>query len=241
MDEWIREIVIIFLGMFIALVCQQVVKMWRVFSGKTSLSDYISKRRLLKKMREENISNIFFSRSDIRQRRKESKMLDYIKTAKNSFCYVGMYFPMISESHDEIYSTIYCLLNKGVRISFFQYDYRRINEMDITESISEYYGISAEDIKLQIMSSKEEMEKILKRLPEHLLQFLSINWHKVFLTSSAFIFDENSKSPRFYVDIKMFGLGKDESFSMELKPTSKRDSLYYRMLHSFNKVRNNIR
>lgn len=188
----------------------------------------------LTRLQRAGLYNFITSRSDYRLLKGGESIPKYISGAKHSLVYVGFWHAKGIEM-ENIKDALSDLLNKGCRVELV------LLSDDITdekvEIVAKYLGISDSSFRTRLTEAWKfvfEMEKGLSRSSGKLI----IKKHSEAIYASCFIIDEDFATTKLLVDIRIFGMGRENSFAMELVKTDDSNSLYQRFLKSFTNLRN---
>jgi hypothetical protein len=110
-----------------------------------------------------------------------------------------------------------------------------VSEIDIVrvDVIASYLGITQSGFRGRLGEAWDQMRRYQLAIPEQYRQRFVLRAHKEALYSSCFIIDYGSVSAKILVDIKIYRLGRESSFAIELVDPGIDDSLYDRFVRSF--------
>jgi hypothetical protein len=188
---------------------------------------------IVQRLRDNGIINFYTSRSDYVKFRKQSSIADYIETTKKEFIYIGFWLAQGTEM-ENITSKLFELLKRGCSVELVLLDPKSSHG----NKIAEYLGISFENYKARLKTTWEYLIKFKNSLPDDLKPRFLLRSHDKLISSSAFIFDYNTEFAKTLIDIKLYGMGRESSFGIELQPSKMKNSLYYRITKSFLTIRN---
>jgi hypothetical protein len=151
-------------------------------------------------------------RSDYVKHRRQSTISEYLDTSKRSIAYVGFWLAHGTEIED-IANTIPRLLQNGRSVSLLFMDPASPH----LASLSEYLNIDAQQIAQRIRASIGKFSRARQDLNPAERDRLSLRIHHAPLTASAFLIDIDTPQAKILVDVKIFGLSRDDSYGMELR------------------------
>ena len=173
------------------------------------------------------IVTFFASRDDIELYRRHPSMEEYIiGHASTSFTYIGMW---IGESNkfDKLKSCVNQILYNDTTIDINLFFGNPKMDKQNLKLIADHYDTTHEKVEFELERCLLNWSEYKKSLAPNLGSRLKIHTHNCLLTWSIFIFNEslegwtNDKIPNsraiIFLDQKLYGCSKDDSFSMEIK------------------------
>jgi len=188
--------------------------------------------RLARRLRDNGVSNFFASRADYARYRPQGAISEYIETTHRELIYVGFWLAQGIEINN-IKAIIPKLLRENclVEFVFLSPDFVAMDQL------AEYLGVSPKTIRARVMDALESMVHLRNSLPPELSGRFILKVHKQLITSSAFVFDHGTPKAKTLIDIKLFGLGRERTFGIELRATKSPDTLYAHITRSFMDIR----
>lgn len=189
---------------------------------------------ITRRLRDTGITNFFTSRSDYVSFRKERSISEYISTTKKEFLYVGFWLAQGVEI-DNVYSKFRELLHKGCTVEIVLMDQN--SDSNFKRKVAAYLGFSEESLSTRLSNTWSNMIQFKNSLSEDLKARFILRYHQELVSSSTFIFDYRTESAKTLVDFKLYGMGREQSFGIELKPSEIENSLYERVTNSFLEIK----
>lgn len=179
------------------------------------------------------IKNIYCSRKEI-LKRKPAKMLAYIDTAKETFEYVGIFFPINGEEH-KVNATRACfqrMISKKVKIKLFVWD-PEISDNKLA-ILADYFDKDIQYLRNEILKSWT----FIKRFENEFKEYFEIKTHDKLLFNSAFLIDYNTEHAETFLDIKFYKMdNREKTLAIQLsKKDIGYDSLYSIVTDSFRQI-----
>lgn len=181
------------------------------------------------------VTNFFASRAEYSQYRKQTTVTEYMATAREELTYVGFWLAPAVEFED-LHHHLRKLLDRRVRVTLVLLD-AGIDE-DQRTKIGAALGISADALRDRLDNAWSELSRFKGALPAEARARLTLASHQEHLTASAFVFDRDRPFAKTLMDVKLYGIGRQSSFGIELRPP-RRDvdgSLYENATRSFGAV-----
>lgn len=190
--------------------------------------------QLSRRLRQAGVVNFFSGRSDYYNFRKERTISEYILTAQKSLVYVGFWLAQGVEI-DDAPNALGRLLRQGCTVELVLLD----QELDdaVVEPLSAYLSVAPAALRARIAGSWAAFTAMREQLPGELRPFLILRTHRDILTSSAFIFDYGAASAKTLIDVKFFGMGREQCLGIELRPSGGRATLYHNVTSSFLEIK----
>jgi hypothetical protein len=189
-----------------------------------------------RRMTETGVSNFFPSRADYVRYRKQATASEYIATARHDLTYVG-YWLAHGVEFESIQAAIRTMLRLQTRIQLV------LLADDIDDEaksrIAASLGISPASLADRLTNTWLDFNAFRDSLRPEERGYFGLRKHREHIGASAFIFDHGTISAKTLIDIKLFGIGRQGSFGLELKPAKRQDdaeSLYHRVTLSFQKI-----
>jgi hypothetical protein len=184
------------------------------------------------RMRRAGVSNIFASRAEYVRNRTPSSATEYMGTAKHEVVYVGFWLAQAGEI-EPLHRALRSLLDRSVRVTLVLLD-AELPEAQC-ERVAAVLDLSAAGLRDRLQNAWGDLMAFRRGLPANVASRLTLRGHGEHLQASAFIFDRGHPTAKTLVDFKLYGMGRQDSFGIELRPP-KRDSevsLYARATRSF--------
>jgi len=179
------------------------------------------------------LNNIILSRSDYRLLRGGETIANYLGHVNQRLIYIGFWHAKGIEMAN-IQDTFLKLLERNCSIELV------LLSADIddrtAEIIAKHLGIDVDGLRGRIDSAWRYVRELRRQIPSRYSLRFSLKSHKNAVYASCFIIDQNLSNARILVDTKIFGLGREDGYAMELVPTSEPNNLYERFLRSFEKI-----
>lgn len=187
---------------------------------------------IVRRLKDSGVINFYTCRSEYVKFRKQSSISDYIETANKELIYIGFWLAQGIEM-ENITKKLLQLLKRGCSVELIFLDPNSSHG----DKIAEYLGTSFENYKARLTTTWRDIIKFKHSLPKDLKPRFILRSHNKHISSSAFIFDYNTETARTLVDIKLYGVGRENSFGIELQPSKLDNSLYDRVTKSFLAIR----
>lgn len=199
-----------------------------------SWSAYFNLVASARRLQRAGILNIIPSRSDYRLLRGGETIRNYLlKNVQHSLVYIGFWHAKGIEM-DNISDTFLDLLQRGCTIELILLDENIADPS--AEMIAKYLGLSLRGLRERVAEAWRFGSAFRQRIPTPFAGHFVMKSHLNAIYASSFIIDHTSQHPRLLVDIKIFGLGRESGFALELVRTGDPNNLYDRFYRSFMKV-----
>ncbi len=189
-----------------------------------------------RRMRETGVSNFFPSRADYVRFRKQATASEYLATAQHELSYVG-YWLAHGVEFESIQAAMRTMLQlrKRIQLVLLADDIEDDSKARIAASL----GISPASLSDRLTNTWHDFTTFRDDLRPEERGYFALRKHREHIGASAFIFDYGTASAKTLIDIKLFGIGRQGSFGLELKPAKRHgdaESLYHRVTLSFQKI-----
>ena len=191
--------------------------------------------RLVRRMRENGVSNFFTRRSDYVQYRTQRTISEYIETTQHSLLYVGFWLAQGKEIGN-IERTIQLLLNRDdctVELILLNPDLDNIT----LKKLAAFLDLNHENLHTRVKQAWDDFQQLQKKLDPDKRRRFVLAHHDELLTASAFVFDYGKESAKTLIDFKLFGASREGSFGIELRRGKVAENLYDRVTESYRKIR----
>ena len=105
------------------------------------------------------------------------------------------------------------------------------------EVIAAYLGITVSSFRVRLAEAWDQMRRYRQAIPAECRDKFVLRAHNEAVYSSCFIIDYGTPSAKVLVDIKLYGIGRENSFAIELVNPGTMNSLYDRFAMSFQRIR----
>ena len=206
---------------------------WLLSPFLGSWSSYFNLIGSAHRLQRAGIHNIIPSRSDYRLLRNGETIPNYLSQVRHSLIYIGFWHAKGIEMVN-IRDVFFELLERGCSIELVLLD-RNVD--DATAAIiAQYLAISANGLKDRVEEAWRYITKLKAEVPARHADRITVKAHSNAVYASCFIMDHQHSFAKMLVDIKIFGLGRENGYGMELVKTGEHNNLYDRFLHSFLKI-----
>ena len=106
---------------------------------------------------------------------------------------------------------------------------------DKANILAKYLGISHSSFRSRLTEAWKFVREMAREFAHSRGSFV-IKSHSEAVYASCFIMDANTPTAKILVDIKIFGMARENGFGIELVKTKQSNSLYDRFLTSFEKL-----
>jgi hypothetical protein len=158
-----------------------------------------------------------------------------MKTAERELIYVGFWLAQAGEI-ENLKGALRSILDKGVRVTLVLLD----SDLDVGQrrKVAAVLDIDAAALGERLRLAWAELLRFRGDLPSEAAARLVLKAHQEHLQASAFLFDRDGASAKTLVDLKLYGIGRQASFGLELRPPrrARAASLYARATRSFDLV-----
>lgn len=185
------------------------------------------------RLRRAGLNYLIPSRAHYRFLHKGETIGKYLGGVQHTLIYVGFWHAKGVEM-DNIRDAFRGLLEKGCTIELVLLS-NEIEDAKI-EIISKYLGIATSGFRSRVSEAWNYITELKKQLPKKDVGRFIVKAHKEAIYASCFIIDHDTASAKALIDIKIFGLSRENSFSMELVKTEEENNLYNRFVTSFFKI-----
>lgn len=184
------------------------------------------------RLRDAGVSNVFASREEYVRNRTPSSATDYMATAQHELLYVGFWLAQAGEI-EALHRTLRSMLDRGVRVTLVLLN--PAQQEDRQERVAAVLELSAAGLQSRLQNAWDDLISFRGDLPPGAASRLTLHRHSEHLQASAFVFDRGRPSAKTLVDFKLYGMGRQGSFGIELRPPKKdlEGSLYARATRSF--------
>lgn len=195
-----------------------------------SWNAYLNLIRSARRLQRAGINNIIPSRSDYRLLKGGETIANYLSSVKYSLIYIGFWHAKGVEmaNIDRIFLE---LLRRGCSIELVLMS----NTTNDTTSqiVASYLGIDVAGLRTRIEEAWRYIDALAKKIPHGERYRFVVRAHTNAVYASCFVIDRDTPSARILVDVKIFGLGRESSFALELVKTTQANNLFDRFLQSF--------
>jgi hypothetical protein len=190
--------------------------------------------RSLGRLRRSGVRHLITSRAEYRYLRGGETIPQYLSSVTRSLVYVGFWHAKGIEM-DNLEATFTTLVNRGCHVEIVLLD-PAIDEVR-AEVIAAYLGITLTSFRARLMEAWDQMRRYRLAIPAERREQFILRAHREAVYSSCFIIDHGAPNARILVDIKLYGIGRENSFAIELADPKLTNSLYDRFAISFQRIR----
>jgi hypothetical protein len=219
-------------GVLASLVAAAILALFAVLRAR--VRPYSSLRlafTVLPRMSRAGITNVFASRDEYVRRPGAPTVAQYMETAEASLVYVGFWLAQASEIED-LRRTLRALLDRRVRVSLVLLN-AELDEAQ-AEKVAAVLALDVDRLRSRLRDAWTAITAFRAALPDDVRPRLTLRSHEEHLQASAFLFDRGRDSAKTLMDVKLYGIGRQGSLGLELRPTvSGGSTLYERVTDSF--------
>jgi hypothetical protein len=186
------------------------------------------------RLRESGVLGFYPSRAAYVRNRRQHTIGEYVETARHELLYVGFWLAGGTEI-ENVTASFRRLLEQGCRIELVLLD--PAMDKDLASAVAEYLGLTPISFQQRLDAAWQQFARFRASLPSDQAALLTLLAHSQLLTSSAFVFDVRTAEAKTLVDFKLFRVGREGSFGIELRPTASENGLYERTTKSFVAIR----
>lgn len=196
-----------------------------------SIGAYISMTR---RMAKAGVSNFFSERTDYARHQQYRTVSEYMLSASAEYVYVGFWLAHGTEVAN-IQRAIRAMLESGRRVELVFLD-SNVDDV-VLDRTAQYLALSSANLTARLRSAWDDMENFERTLSVEQRRRFRLLAHQQILTSSAQIVDQGHPGTRVLLDVKLFGVGREGSFGLEVQPSRAGGDLYDRIVRSFNEIK----
>jgi hypothetical protein len=183
-----------------------------------------------RRLQRAGINNIIPSRSDYRLLKGGETISNYLSHVSHSLIYIGFWHAKGIEMSN-IRDVFITLLERGCSIELVLLD-REVDDATVI-TIAKYLAISPQSLRHRVGEAWHYVAALKKDVSVRHADRLVIKSHTNAVYASCFIIDHQHSAAKLLVDIKIFGIGRENGFGLELVKSQDGNNLYDRFLQSF--------
>ena len=201
-------------------------------SGKNTAHSKGEAKRLYSRLEPSGVRQVYLQRSDyVNHSLGGATIESYVETANSSLLYVGYWLAHGTEIANVV-EAFRKITERGVAVEIVLLS--ESLPSPLRAELAAMLGLSETELAQRVIAAWQKFKTLQASLSVPGKARFVLKSHQHPLGASIFIFDkEDATREKLHVDFKIFGLGRGDSFSMEMSPGAAPNSLYSRYKRAY--------